>query len=255
MIVRETREYYVMTTQHDHAKVSGEISRWFLEKLFSGSNIHEVILAIEQHDRGWIRLDYTPIWNDHKEVPFSFMDYPLLPKLLSYKSGLDEVESMNTYAGLLCSLHYTSFNHIKRSTLQDCLNFLQYEKERQEKIKMRLGVSDESIILRHFKLLQLCDEISLYICMNEPGVKKENEHVWYKNGFETVLDVGRIQAQWINKTNIIIHPFLFKKDFNITLKSKHVPKELVRQIGISNAYQNTPWSEQEIYISSNPRSQ
>lgn len=254
MIVRETKEYYVMTTQHDHAKVSGEISRWFLENLFIGSNIKEVVLAIEQHDRGWIRLDYTPIWNDRNGLPFSFMDYPLLPKLLSYKLGLDEVESMNKYAGLLCSLHYTSFNHIKRSTLQDCLEFLQYENERQKKIKMLLGISDESLILRHFKLLQLCDEISLYMCMNEPGATKENEHLWYKNGFETVLDERRIQAQWINETNIIINPILFKNDFNIVMKSKRVPKELVKQIGISNAYQNTSWSEQQINICSNLRS-
>src|SRR5690606_13416907 len=122
-------------TQHDHAYLSGVISRWFPESMFGHDRIQEVVLAIEQHDRGWIRLDETPIWNDRHGVPFSFMDYPLPPKLLSYRQGIDEVEEMNMYAGLLCSLHYSSFNHIKNSSLKYCVEFREYETDRQSRMK------------------------------------------------------------------------------------------------------------------------
>nr|WP_253735858.1 DUF3891 family protein [Paenibacillus sp. FJAT-26967] len=34
------------------------------------------------------------------------------------------------------------------------------------------------MIEQHFKLLKLCDELSLYVCLNEPGVSKDEEHPW-----------------------------------------------------------------------------
>ncbi|WP_028595999.1 DUF3891 family protein [Paenibacillus assamensis] len=244
MIVRESDQHFIMTTQHEHARFSGEIAAHLRSNLFENSNdIEAVVLAIQEHDRGWIRLDDTPIWNDRAAAPFSFLDYPLLPKLVLYKVGLDEVEAMNDYAALLCSLHYSSFVHIQKSERLDCIHFIAHEKERQQQIRARLGELDEHMIASHFKLLQLCDDISLYVCMNEPGVSKENEHPWYKEGFETIIQDQKINAHWVSANEIRIDPCLFDSEFTVTMKSKHVEKDVINRIGIHAAYQETEWSE------------
>lgn len=249
MIVRETDSCFVMTTQHDHAVFAGEIANGFKESLFIDDALSkEVVLAVEQHDRGWIRLDDTPIWNDRTRAPFSFMDYPLLPKLVLYRLGLDEVEEMSAYAALLCSLHYSSFKLLRQSTVTDSVEFIRYETERQKRIRVHIHHPNESIILRHFKLLQLCDEISLFVCMNEPGVAKEHGHPWYREGFETTLNDQKIIARWTGETEINIDPFLFKHEMNVAIQSKHVPKDLIRQKGIDAAYKETRWTKQQVSI-------
>lgn len=247
MIVRETDQHFVMTTQHEHARFAGEIANYFVKSLFLDEKyIRDVLFAIQEHDRGWIRLDDTPIWNDRHSVPFSFADYPLLPKLALYRIGIDEVEKINDYAALLCSIHYSSFTHLQSSKLTDCVNFINNEIERQTRLKAKLGQPTEDMISNHYKLLQLCDDISLYVCINNPGATKDIEHPWFKEGFDTIINDQRINAHWINNKEIVISPFLFERDFTTTIKSKQVPKELIGRLGINDAYKETNWTEQEV---------
>ncbi|WP_168122358.1 DUF3891 family protein [Paenibacillus sp. HB172176] len=192
MIVRETKTEFVMTTQHEHACFSGEIAAHFKSELWIDPHLLEaVLLAIREHDRGWISLDETPVWYDRIKAPYSFMDYPLYPKLPMYTRGIDEVEDRNAYAALICSLHYASFKAIRASSHPDCIAYIQHEEERQNRITQQLRLSPASpVIAQHLRLLQLCDEISLYVCMNEPGAGKDEEHPWYRDGFETRLHGG-----------------------------------------------------------------
>ncbi|MCQ6561238.1 DUF3891 family protein [Paenibacillus mendelii] len=247
MIIRETDTHVVMTAQHEHAQFAGCIASHFLERLFiDPSYRQDTIMAITEHDRSWIRLDETPIWNDRHAVPFSFGDYPLLPKLLLYQYGLDETEAMNEYAALLCSLHYSSFRHIRNSKQPDCMAFIHNEAERQRRIQAKLNVQDESMVGQHLKLLQLCDEISLYVCLNEPGATKEDEHPWYREGFETLIDDQRLAARWVSGGQIQINPFPFKQAFSAAIHSKHVSKEAIQRLGIDTAYKETPLMEQTV---------
>ncbi|MFC5472293.1 DUF3891 family protein [Cohnella suwonensis] len=242
MIVRETEQYFYMTTQHDHAQLSYEIAKLLSDDLMVDRRwSNSVLLAIREHDRGWIRLDETPIWNDRDSVPFSFQDYPLLPKLILYRFGLDEVEHMDVYAALLCSMHYATFTHLRQSAIPDCMAFIRHESDRQERIIAKLGPMDKSAILKHLSLLRLCDEISLFICLNEPGASKEKEHPWYREGFETIVEGRKIHAHWINRHEIQIRPYLFKKPFSASLKTKQVSKLSVDRVGIDIAYKEAGW--------------
>lgn len=158
MIVREYPKHFVMITQHDHAGLSGVLAShiqgiWFRPDCYD----RDTLLAISEHDRGWIRLDERPLWDDLSASPYSFINYPLLPKLPAYKSGLDEVEHMSKYAGLLCSMHYSSFHHIQTSTERDWVQFYETELKRQQRIKKDLNDLDENTLSNHFKVLKLCD--------------------------------------------------------------------------------------------------
>jgi hypothetical protein len=88
----------------------------------------------------------------------------------------------------------------------------------------------------------LCDEISLYVCLNEEGATKSEEHPWYVDGFETMIDEQRYRAEWKSQTKIKIDPFPFTTEFDITFKTKYVSKDLRDEIGINCAYNDTSYT-------------
>ncbi|MDQ0229107.1 DUF3891 family protein [Metabacillus malikii] len=237
MIVIKAGDYLKMTSQHDHANFSGELATHFADDWFIDCKRKEsVIRAISEHDRAWIRLDDVPLWNDQTNLPYSFMDYPLFQKLAMYSRGIDEVEEMDPYAALLCSIHYTSFGHIRRSKQQDCIDYMNHELKRQTRLRTSLHNPDDAMLDRHYKLLQLCDELSLYVCLNKDGASKAEEHPWYVNGFETEINGQRFQAEWKSTSEIKITPFLFKEEFEIVFKTKYVATDMREKIGINAAY-------------------
>lgn len=247
MIIRETEEAFVMTTQDEHAHCSGEVARGFREEWFLGEQYkEECLLAIREHDRSWIRLDDTPIWNDHAGVPFTFIDYPVLPKLVMYELGLDEIEKMSSYAALLCSMHFASFfKSVQGAGHEAEVDFYQRELARQARLKTMLNDLDEAMITRHFQLLQLCDDISLYICMNKEGVSKEHEHPWFKQGFNSLVGGQKFIAEWMSPYEVRIDPpILFEQAWKVHLRHKCVPKQRINEIGIHKAYLESEWTEQ-----------
>ncbi|MBJ6360352.1 DUF3891 family protein [Paenibacillus sp. GCM10012307] len=255
MIIRDNGQEFIMIAQHEHGLLSGVIARHFQKRFFLAPNRYEeVIVAISEHDRGWIKLDDTPIWNDAESVPFTFVDYPLLPKLAFYQFGIEEVEKLSPYAALLCSLHFASFSDMLPSAPQEFTDFCKEEQNRQQQLKHRLGVVDESLLQAHFRLLQLCDDLSLYVCLNEPGAAKADEHPWFRSGFEKAK--GFVSggadlpvARWIGAKEIAVSPPVFEHRFSASLRAKHVPKPLIKELGIGRAYSETEWTEHEFIFS------
>jgi hypothetical protein len=249
MIVRETEHEFVMITQNDHAHLSGVLASHFNKEFFrEDSYYQELILAIYEHDRSWIRLDDTPLWNDRKQVPFSFMDYPLLPRLTLYTYGLDEIEKMSKYACLICSLHYSSF--FQSNKQKECIDFYEMEISRQKRIEEELQLSDQVMIEKHLRLLQLCDDLSLYVCLNEPGADKDNEYPEYRNGFSNSekfsVDNNILTASWKSQNEIVITSFPFDHEFSTKLRLKRMSKNHITLFGIEEAYKKTKWIDQEI---------
>lgn len=154
MIVRESDDFFTMTKQHDHALFSGEVARYLVDDYFIDQSFkNDVLLAIQEHDRSWIRLDETPIWNDRHNTPFTFMDYPLYVKLSFYTMGLDEIEQMSHYAALLCSLHFTSFTPLQNSQDQACIDFINHERGRQRKLGSKLMIDVHAeMVVQHLRL-------------------------------------------------------------------------------------------------------
>lgn len=254
MIVYEQPESFVMIRQHDHAHLSGQVAeQWHKER--SGSEWwSDAMYAIYQHDISWIGLDAVPFWNDKKQQPYTFGDFPLIPKLAFYKLGLDETEKNNAYAALLCSMHYTSF--FQETTQTDEKKFLSEEHERQERIKHRCGVcfeEQQAALEYYFHLLQFCDDVSLYVCLNKPGSTKEEEHPWFRQGFRSskyLLDQPsqNIIARWKDEEQITFTPFPFQQEFSAQLHVKEVSKASVNEKGIADAYEEAPFEERSIRI-------
>lgn len=250
MIVRETEHEFVMTAQHDHAQLSGDVANHFRHFFVNDPSFEDLLFAVYHHDFGWVRLDETPIWDDRKSLPYSFTDYPLLPKVTHYQFGLDQVERMNKYAGLLCSMHYYSFG-FQHSTDRDCIEFAQHEEYRQIRIRDELSVTNNEDVIKQFMLLQICDRISLYVCLNIPGVSKQQEDPRFKEGFEdselfNMESESPLVAKWLNAKEIQITPNPFNSSFRTNLRQKRIAKQLVKEIGIAQAYKDAEWFTQEV---------
>lgn len=252
MIIRENNDSFIMITQHDHACLSGEITRQFNRSLLkSDLYFNDAVYAAREHDRGWIGLDDTPIWNDLADAPYSFSDYPLLPKLAFYKIGLHEIESMNPYAALLCSMHFCSFFSQSKDPVG--IHFIREETKRQKKIKQNTPELDQQLLHQHFALLQFSDNLSLYLCLNQHGVEKHDEHPWFRNGFKNTElfhpEQKPLKAHWKSQDEVIIDSYPFIKDFQLTLPSKEVSKYAMAELGIAEAYKNAKAVKKRIFIS------
>lgn len=240
MIIREEIEKFIFTRQHHHAHISGEIARHFEHFFIDDPRFVDALFAIHEHDRSWIVPDAVPKWNLRKERPYDFIDFSLEEKLKYYRLGLNETEEMNPYAGLLCSMHYTSFIHFDDADKLS-QDFLRSEWKRQEELRKKLVIIQEDLLHKHFQLLQLCDKISLYLCLNSPRVDKSDEHYFFKDGFKNSSSFNPTQrkdlmAKWSDKSEVNIIPFPFNAPFEVSIRQRHLSKETIAKIGLESAF-------------------
>ncbi|TGB01316.1 DUF3891 family protein [Halobacillus salinus] len=240
MIVQEREHDFILIKQHDHAQLSGRMVReWKQHFLLRSKLREEADWAAAQHDRAWIPLDDNPEWNEEEQKPYSFIDYPLKEKLAAYQRGITEVAEQSLYAGMLCSMHYQSF--MSEDSEEPLMRqFVQEEKERQERLfaLMEMDIPKDIYDL-HFKRLQFSDDLSLYVCMNQPGVSKEEEVAWFRDGFRQHFDFapnGMI-ADWVDDKQVSVDPFPFENPFDARIPYKLVTKEAIKQHGFTKAYE------------------
>lgn len=247
LVVTEIEDHILLFEQHEHARVCGEFAEAWKEEYFVGEeNKASVIYAIYEHDNGWIELDRYPLLNRKTLVPYSFINYPLGEKLQAYTNGINRVEQQDNYAALICSLHYTSF--FEGYTNGRGEDFLTQERERQEKFRQQLTINNESLLF-HYRLLQFCDNLSLYLCMNEPGVDKQNEFVWFRRGFAQKFPYNnqrKIIAHWLDKETVSLTDFPFKNEITVTLNYKKVKKSNV--LNLQQEYEQKPLEQRVVTI-------
>jgi hypothetical protein len=207
MIVRRKGNYFVLIKQHDHGLMSGEFAAHMKLQI---EPLAKTLYAISHHDIGWEELDQMILWNEKTDMPYSFEYYPLLPKLEAYTHGIARVEANDAYAGFLCSKHYASFF----TNTEDLVakNFREQEWTRQNKLREHFTETEENNIAANFRLLQFCDDLSLALCLNEPG---QNTHPWYKDGIRYQGEV--YQWVWEGEERLRLVPNLFTQSFTIEL--------------------------------------
>lgn len=257
MICREQDEAIVMIKQHDHGLLAGELAIWFKVQHTSEEERHnEVLWAVAQHDRGWIDLDETPFWNDAEKAPYTFIDFPVVPKLTFYKRGLDEIEAHTPYGALLCSLHFERLIKISGIDYPELKIYQEHEEQRRASIHRALEASTpigEDELYYDARLLEICDDLSLYMGLNEPGSPKSAEHPWWREGFSgsedfNFTDGRRIAAEWDGTSTLILDPFPFTKTLEVAFKQKRVHKSDIAKKGIATAYSDTPEEECRIVL-------
>lgn len=250
MIIREHKDSFIMIEQHHHAHISKKIiNKWTDFFLNDDPLSNSVLYAIKMHDFGWDSFDRQPFWNDKVKSPFSFIDFPILPKLTLYTEGVNQVELIDPYAAALCSAHYINF--LKNHSTHEVMTYINKENARIKRISSSFPTMTKEIFNRHLALLKFADNISLYVCLNDPGVAKSEEHFFFKEGIPISKEINPtnkdlIDAYWINDKTISLKGLPYIPSFSILLKQKKLLKKDIEKTGFIDQYQSVPYENKNI---------
>ena len=175
--------------------------------------------AVENHDVAWRGPDREVLWNEEAGRPYSFLDYPLGPKLSAQWRGIDLVEAQDAYAACLCSMHYARF--LSGSEDPVGVEFRKGEEARQA--RLREGMTEEELenLERNFRFLRLCDGLSLFLFLYEPGEAGYPPPT--PDGFE--LDGTRYELSWRNRDLVSLDPFPLTEPFDVSVPYRRVGKD------------------------------
>ena len=215
MISRERPNSFVLVKQHEHAQVSAEFARHWKRGPFPRES---TLYAIANHDVSWQRPDERVIWNEERDRPYSFIDYPPEPKVRAYREGLDLLETEDLYAAYLCSLHYTTL--MQNSEKEVEARFVATELERQERLRAGLSREESENAERNLRFLKLCDGLSLFVCLNEPGGSGYPPP--YPDGF--AFDGEKYVPEWTDRRTLRLDPNPFSTPFEVSLPYVEVGK-------------------------------
>ncbi len=216
MIVRPQDDRFILIKQLDHSLVSGVFSVYWKEMI---APLSQMIYTISYHDIGWVTLDESVLWDEQKNRPIDFLDYPLEPKIRAYRQGISIMEKQDAYAGYLCSMHFSSFFKNEKSGIGRA--FFLEERSRQERLWKQLTQREQERVSDNFALLKFFDDLSLALCLNEP---MENRHPWFREGI--YYRDHRYQWVWEDKNHLFLEPNGFTRPFTI-----HIPYQMVSRDG------------------------
>ncbi|CAA9402371.1 hypothetical protein AVDCRST_MAG82-281 [uncultured Rubrobacteraceae bacterium] len=194
--------------QHEHALIAGEFARRWGE---GPSPFESTVYAVANHDLAWRGPDREVLWNEEKDRPYSFLDYPLDLKLPAQKEGIDLVEANDPYAGCLCSMHYARF--LLDAESPEEIEFREGEFGRQGRLRERMSAGELENLERNFRFLRLCDGLSLSLCLNEPG--GESSPPPYPGGFE--FEGTRFEFLWEDGRTLGLGPNPFREAFGVEI--------------------------------------
>lgn len=216
MIVRERSDSFVLIRQHDHALASGEFARrWAEPPRPFGPAVH----AITNHDVAWKGPDASVRWNEDTNRPYSFADYPAEEKVAAYTKGLDWLESEAPYAACLCSMHYERLLREFGRTGTET-RFVVDESRRQEQLRRDMGREKLENLERNLGLLRLCDGLSLFVCLNEPG--SAGYPPPYPGGFR--FDGETFEPVWEDQGTLRLDPNPFSEPFGFAIPYEEVDR-------------------------------
>ncbi len=217
MIVREVDDGFVLIGQHDHGLVAGEIARhWAREPRPSSPTLY----AVAQHDLGWRELDEDVLWNAENGRPHDFLDYPAEPKVRAFAAALDFLEERDPYAACLCSMHYATL--MQNSEKEAEVRFREAETRRQKRLMRSMADMSTKNLEQDLRFLKLCDGLSLFMCINEPGREASNPAP-YPNGL--AFHGERFVPWWVDERTLRVSPDPFVGPFEVELPYRVVGRE------------------------------
>jgi len=208
VIVREEPDSFLLVRQHDHGLAAGEFARRFARK---PRPLEPTLIAVANHDLAWRELDAEVLWDEERDRPYSFLTYPKGRKLAAQRRGIDEAERLHPYAGCLCSMHYARF--LDRSHDPEEVAFRERELERQGRLRAGMPVEEVSSLERNLRFLRLCDGLSLFVCLNEPGGGDQPPP--YPEGF--VFGGERFAPVWEDERTLRLEPSPFEGAFDVSM--------------------------------------
>lgn len=257
MIRREEAGAYWVIQQTAHAFLAAQIvARWRWEASQPLLR-EELVLAAAAHDAGWVTADEQPRPN-LGGYPRTFTEMDLHTHFDIWTASIETVYAQNRFAGLLTSQHCTALYEQRLRFLSDppddraqITAFLARWYDWQRALIAALfnhpryarAVEPETLAL-HLRLLQVCDYLSLLLCMG-PVMEQSLNDVPLPGGAHSLLRISGDGARamtldpfplteplvlWVDARQVIGAPFKDAAALRAALQD--VPyKPLVFEIG------------------------
>lgn len=182
MIVQESADGLRLIRQTDHALLSGAFAdAWGSEALPRPPRTDATVAAAARHDDGWADWELAPTL-DADGRPVDFIRVSRDEHVDLYRRGIDLVCREDRFAGLVVCLHgerlYTRpFTPdgdplIERQEGPDrdlAEGFVAGEQERRSRLLAELDPGAEADAEEAWRLVQVWDRLSLFVCMRELG--------------------------------------------------------------------------------------
>jgi hypothetical protein len=182
MIVRDAGDSWQIVLQTDHAVLAGDFARaWGNEQFETPEPLDVVVSATSRHDDGWAIWERAPsllAQNGGPPKPRNFLDVQIISHLAFYRAQIAAVSDENDYAGMLVAMHgcgiyngrYGTDPGLKLTFAPDeqeaVSEFVSEQEARIERVTAARGIDIEER-WTNYKLLQICDRLSLYFCMKD----------------------------------------------------------------------------------------
>lgn len=225
--------------QDDHAELAGVLARqWGNDSFARPEPFEAVALAASLHDNGWREWDAEPRVNPATQRPYQFTEMPVREHLTFYRRGVDHVVTHDAYAGLLVNMHCVGLYNqrygvdptlpmkVHAAEDQAVINEFRAALEAQQKSLWTTLQSssipearDERRLWINYKLLQIFDRLSLYLCMPTYAERTLGPAPLDVVGAETELRIRPLGDE-----RIAISPYPFRESpLPLTIATRLIP--------------------------------
>lgn len=158
-----------VVTQGDHAKLAADLlSLWRVPELVQHPRRSALLTATRHHDDGWQGLDAAPRVGASGE-PLDFVSLPLELRVEAWKRSAQPSSGAvadDPWARLLVLRHSFELTTHNPSPVASALGEA-LEEEMTERLEPRF--EEREVLESDYRWLQLADQLSLLLCIGEPG--------------------------------------------------------------------------------------
>ena len=248
MILRSENADFLLIRQTDHAELSGVFAQQWRNDTFARPDpFDSVCLASALHDNGWEEWEAAPKIDPETHYPYQFTDLPVEEHLSFYLQGISRALEKDRYAGLLVSMHCSGIYRqrygtdpslkLGRSTpeVEHIVNgFLHRLETQQSELRAQLRAAastgstsvspsrlTEEAIWTNYKLLQIVDRLSLYLCM-APVCQHSLGPAPVDDGRDAELELRPVDSQ-----TSVVSPYPFAESpLQVSVKARMVPRQV-----------------------------
>lgn len=214
MLRRDEKDGWFLINQHDHARLSAEIMRYWGNKEFAGLD-SEILFAIEEHDNGWKEWDSSPKVNSMNQYPMNFLEIRSSDQSEIWRRCFRRHSAKRPYASALIALHFGKLNEksLNKNSNNGIAKALQVEINDFVSDMLRINIPNldpDSLpkdVQMNLRLVQIADVISLALCHGWLSIGIVDVPLGY-NGSVTTLNLKSI-----DESNYGISPYPFSKPF------------------------------------------
>lgn len=245
MLRIEDAAHWLLITHQDHARLAGELAEVWGNRDFAAPQPRgDVLVAVSRHDDAWRERDAQPrVGRDGRPAAFStdlvgrytaFEDIELADYLRVRGQATETVAAENPFAAILVSMHtlnllteQADLRSLSAADLELHRRFVTLQQARQQQlirlVSSNAGQSVPSASAQRdqaFRFLQVCDNLSLVLCVRySQPIELRHRHPT-RDGTSTTLQCVPLGGDVYQ-----VHPYPFASDeLSLRVPFRRVPK-------------------------------